>query len=243
MTVCTELYDWILDAVRRSRLGETGLQLDTGTGSFPSTQFHSIGKLPHMAYFLVWGCGKQAGKTTLGCPRWAIRASLWCGKSTAGGSHMCRSTLFAAGRASGDCSRYRDFVESHLILSEHVPLRFQQPLSCCWNCGEFYTDCDPAGGMECQAQYNLCVHYLDTRTKNRPAPRDDLGCNFLGNLPAMLLKWVGNAQCCHLHRKCSNTRFRCWGFLWWWEAGVPARVPHSASLTLFILSHLAASEE
>jgi hypothetical protein len=46
-------------------LVETGLQLQTGTGSYPSFPSHSIDKLPYMTYFLVGGRGKHTGKNDL----------------------------------------------------------------------------------------------------------------------------------------------------------------------------------
>jgi len=48
MPVCTQLRDWIWDAERGFRLVETGFQLQAGSGSFLSSPFHSIEKLPHM---------------------------------------------------------------------------------------------------------------------------------------------------------------------------------------------------
>jgi len=53
MPVCTQLRNLIWDAEWGFCLVETGLQLQAGTGSFPSSPSHSIEKLPHMAYFLV----------------------------------------------------------------------------------------------------------------------------------------------------------------------------------------------
>ena len=48
MPVCTQLCDGIWDAMRGFLLVETALQLQAGTGSFPSSPFHSIEKLPYM---------------------------------------------------------------------------------------------------------------------------------------------------------------------------------------------------
>jgi len=59
MPVCTRLCDSRWDAERGFLLVETRLQLQAGTGSFPSPPSHSIVKLPHMTWFLVWGCGKR----------------------------------------------------------------------------------------------------------------------------------------------------------------------------------------
>jgi hypothetical protein len=42
-----------MDAELGFRLVETGLQLQAGTDSFPSSPFYSIVKLLHMTYFLV----------------------------------------------------------------------------------------------------------------------------------------------------------------------------------------------
>jgi len=67
MPGCTQLRDWIWDAEWGSRLIETGLQLQAGTGSFPSSPSYSIEKLFHMTDFLVCGCGKQAQITRLHC--------------------------------------------------------------------------------------------------------------------------------------------------------------------------------
>ena len=46
--VSTQLGNGIWDAELGFRLVETGLQLQAGTGSFPSSSSHSIGKLPDM---------------------------------------------------------------------------------------------------------------------------------------------------------------------------------------------------
>jgi len=58
MPMCTQLWDWLCNAEQGFRLMETGLQLYAGTGSFLSSPSHSIGTLPHMIYFLVWGHGE-----------------------------------------------------------------------------------------------------------------------------------------------------------------------------------------
>jgi len=48
MPVCTKLRDQILDAEWGFLPVETGLQLQAGTGLFPSFPSHSIVKLPHI---------------------------------------------------------------------------------------------------------------------------------------------------------------------------------------------------
>jgi len=63
MPVCTQLRDWIWDTERGFRLVETGLQLQAGSASFPSSPSHAIVKIPYLTYFLVWGGGKQAQMT------------------------------------------------------------------------------------------------------------------------------------------------------------------------------------
>ena len=99
MPVCTQLCDWVWDADRGFRLIETGLQLQECTSSFPSSPSHSIEKLPHMTYFLVWGRGKQAWITRLHCTCRTIRATSWSGKSTSGGGQACWSGLYGGGQA------------------------------------------------------------------------------------------------------------------------------------------------
>jgi hypothetical protein len=53
MPVCTQLRDLLWDTERGFNLVETGLQLQAGTGSFPSSPSNFIDKLPHITYFLV----------------------------------------------------------------------------------------------------------------------------------------------------------------------------------------------
>jgi len=67
MPVCTQLLNFIWYAERSFHLVETGLPLPAGTGSFSSSPFHSIEKLPHMTYFLVGGCGKLAQLSRMHC--------------------------------------------------------------------------------------------------------------------------------------------------------------------------------
>jgi len=79
MPVWTQLQDWIWDTKRGFRLVEPGLQLQSAPGSFPSSPSHSIEKLPHMIYLLVWGHGKQAQITRLHCTCPGIHAFSWSG--------------------------------------------------------------------------------------------------------------------------------------------------------------------
>jgi len=76
MPVCTQLGGWICDAEQCFLLVETGLQLQAGTGSFPSCPAHSNERCPHMAKFLVWSRGKQAQITRVHCTCRVLRASL-----------------------------------------------------------------------------------------------------------------------------------------------------------------------
>jgi len=99
LPVCTQLRDWIWDAERGFHLIETGLQLQSGTGTFPSSPSHSSEKLLLMTYFLMWGSGKQARMNRLHCTCRAVPASSWSGKSTSGGGQGCRSALYGGGRA------------------------------------------------------------------------------------------------------------------------------------------------
>ena len=94
MPVCTQLHLWIWDAEGGFHLVETGLQLQAGTGSFPSSPFHSTPKLPHMTYFLVWGRGKQTRITRLHCTCRTVHASSWSGKSSSTGGQASRSPLY-----------------------------------------------------------------------------------------------------------------------------------------------------
>jgi len=94
-----------------------------------------------------------------------------------------------------------------------------------------------------QEAHNLQVRSLDTRTKNRHAAWDDVGCYTLGNLQAMLLSPLCNWWSCHLHRERCNTHSWCWDFVQRWEDGVPAGGPRSAPLGLFTVGDQAGSEE
>jgi len=89
MPVCTQFRDLLLDAERGFSLVETGLQLQAGTRSFPSSTSHSIENPLHMTIFLVSDHGKQARITRLHYTWWAIRASSSRGKSTSGGGQAC----------------------------------------------------------------------------------------------------------------------------------------------------------
>jgi len=75
MPVRTQLRDCIWDAERGFRLVETGLQLQAGNSSVPSSPAHSIETLPHMTNFLVRDRVKQAQITRLHCTCHAILAS------------------------------------------------------------------------------------------------------------------------------------------------------------------------
>jgi len=196
-----------------------------------------------MTYFFVWGRGKQARITRLHCACQAGRASSWNGKSTSGGGQACQSALYGEGRASGGGSQYREQAETRWMLGEHGATRVRHWLSWCWHRWAFYIGCDPAGGVACQEGYNFEVHSLYTRTKNRPATRDDVGCYTQANLQAMLLKPVCNTWSYHLHRERCSTRSRLWDYVEIWEAGVPTRVLRSAPLGMFAAAHSAASEE
>jgi len=213
MPVCTQLRDWIWDAERGFHLVETGLQLQAGTGSFLSSPSHSIAKLPHMTCFLVWGRGKQTRITRLHCTFRAVHVSSCSGKSTSGGGQACRYALYGGGRASGGRSQYREYIETRWIIIEYGATRVWHPLPWCCHHWAFTIGCDPTGGVPYQDAHNLQVHSLDTRTKNRHAARDDVGCYTLCNLQAMLLKPVCNAWSCHLHRERCTTGSQCWDFV------------------------------
>jgi len=213
MPVCTQLRDWIQDAERGFRLVETGLQLEAGTSSFVSSPPHSIEKLPHMTYFLVWGRGKQAQITRLHCTCQDDRVSSKSGKSTSRGGQACRTALCGGNRASGGHSRYRESVETRWILGGNGTTRVQHRLPWCRHHWAFFIGCDPAGGVACHKGHNLHIRSVDTRTKSSHAARDDVGRYTQGNLQAMLLKPVCNTWSCHLHREHWNTRFRCGDFV------------------------------
>ena len=215
---------------------ETGLQLQAGTSLFPSSPSHSIEKLPHMTYILVWGCGMQAQITRLHCTCRDVRAS-------SEGGHTCWSLLHGEGQASGGPLLYRDYVETRLILGEHGATSAQHLLSSCCNHWAFYIGCDPAWGVACQEGHNLEVCSLDTHTRNSHAAWDAVGRYTQGNLQYMLLKPVCNAWSWHLHREHCTTRSRRCDFVQRWEAGVPAGVLRSAPLGSFAAVHPAASEE
>jgi len=210
MPVCTQLHNWIWDAERGFHLVEIGLQLQAGTGSFPSSPSHSIEKLPHMMNLLVWGRGKEAWITRLHRACRAVRVSWWSGKSTSAGGQACRSALYRGGWGSGDCSRYREYIEECSITGGDGTTRVWHRVPWCWHRRAFYIGCDPAGGDACKKGHNLQVRCLDIHTRNRHATRDDVGCYTQGNMQAMLVKPVSNACRCHLHTGCWNTRsWRC----------------------------------
>jgi len=210
MPVCTQLRDWIWHAERGFCLVETGLQLQAGTCSILSSPSHSIEKLPHMTYFLVWGRGKQARITRLHCTCQAVRVSSWSGKSTSGGGQACRSALNGGGRAAGGHSRYREYVKTRWILGGHGGTGVQHRLPSCWHCWAFYISCAPAGGVACQKGHNPQVRSLNIHTKNRHAAQDDVGRYTQSNQQAMVLKPVCNAWSCLLHRECCNTHSWRW---------------------------------
>ena len=161
--MCTQLRNWIWDAEQGFRLGETGLQLQAGTSWFDSSPSYSIEKLPHMMYFLVWGHGKQARVTRLHWTSWAIHGTSWSGKSTSGGDQVCRSALYGGGQALGSHSPFREYVETHWILSGHdtTTVRCKRPW--CRDHWVIYISCDPAGAIGCQVGRNQQVRSLDTR--------------------------------------------------------------------------------
>jgi len=192
MPKCTPSRNWITDAEQGFRLVETGLPLDAGTSSFPSTSSHFTQKLPEMTYCLVWSRGKQAQIIRLHCTCRAIRASLWNGKSTSGGGKACRSALYGEGQAWGGNSHYREYVETRWILGEHDATRDQHWQASYWNCWVFYIGCHLAWGVCCLEANNIQVRSLDTYTKDRHAARDNVGRYTLDTLQAMLRKPVCN---------------------------------------------------
>jgi len=163
-----------------------------------------------MTYILVWGWGKQARKTRLHCTCRAPPAHTWSGKSTPGGGQACRSALDGGGWASGGCSRYREYVQTMWIPGEHGAMRVQHRQPWCWHRCVFTISCDPAVSVACQEGNNHQVRCLDSHTKSRHAAWDDVGQYTLGNLPAMELKPVFNAQSCHLHTERCNTHPQRW---------------------------------
>jgi len=201
--ICTQLRDEIWDAEWGFRLVETGLQLQAGTRSFPSSPFQSIEKCPHMTYFLVWGCGKQPWITRLHCTCPAVCTSSRSGNSTSGGGVACRSGLYGGDRASGDHSRATDLVKTDCILSDHGATRVHHRLPCCWHHWALNIGCDPASGVACQERHNLQVRSLGTN--HRHAARYHVVTYTLGNLQAMLPRLFCNAWSCHPHRDHCNT--------------------------------------
>ena len=177
----TQLDDKIWNVERGFRLVETGLQLQAGTGSFPSFPSHSIEKHLHLIYFLLWGSGKQARMTRLQYTCRAVHAWSWSGKSTSGGSQPCRSALYGAGRAWGGGSPYREYVEICCILSEHGVTIVLHSLPWCWHRWSYDIGSDSAGGVACQEGHNPQFHSLDTHTNNSHAARDDVGRYTQGN--------------------------------------------------------------
>jgi len=124
----TQLWDSIWDTEQSIGLVEPGLQLWAFTGSFLSSPSHSIEKLPHMTFFLVWGCGKQAQTTRLHFTCQAVCESSGGGKSRSRGSRVSQSASNGGDRASGGHSWYGEYVEPRWILGEHGMTRVQHRL-------------------------------------------------------------------------------------------------------------------
>ena len=196
-----------------------------------------------MAYFYVWGCGKQARITRLHCSCQAICASSWSTISNSGGGQACRSAVYRRGRALGGHSRNREYVNTHSILSENRVTRVQHRLPCCWHPWAFHVGCDPARGVACQEGHTVRILSVDTYTTIRNAARDNLDYYTLGTLHLMLEKPVSNNRSCHLHKHRCNAQLQIWDIVFRIEDGVPADVLHSAPLSLFAAVHSAASEE
>jgi len=241
MLVCTQLRDWKWDAERGFHLAETGLQLQAGTSTFPSSPSVCIEKLPLMTYFLVWGCGKQEQISTLHCTGWAVCTSSGRGKSTSGGGQECRAAVDVGGWASGDRSRYREYVKTRWIRIDLGAKLVCHRLSWCWHRWVFYICGDPARGVACQKGHNVQVCSLDTRAKNRHTAWDDIGLYTHGTVQTIVPKLVCNAWSYNQHGEHSNTRSQRWDCVIRWEAGEPARVLHSAPFGFFGTAHLAAS--
>jgi len=138
---------------------------------------------------MVWGRDKQALTTRLCCTSRAIRAWLYSGKSTSEGGQACRSAICLAGWAMESQSRYREFVETCWILSEHGATRVWHWLPLCWHYGACYIGCDPAGSVAWQEGHNLYVCSSDIPTGNRHATQEH-GCHYSpGNLQPILQNW------------------------------------------------------
>jgi len=224
-------------------LVETGLQLQSGTGSVHSSPSHSIEKLLHMTYFLGWGIGKQAWITRVHCTFQDICTS-WCSeKSPSRGGQVCQCVGYAGSGASGSRSWYREYVIIHCTLGEHGVTRVWHRLPWCLHCWVVYICFDSAGAVVCQEGQNLQVYSLDAGTKNRHAARDDIGCYTQGRLQAMLLTLDCKPWSCHLHREHWNAGSWCSDFVWKWEAGVPTWVPCSAPRSFFAAAPPADSEQ
>jgi len=99
MSVRTESRNWILNAEQSFCLVETGLQLQAGTGSFPSTPSCSIEIHLHMTYLFVGGRGKKRQITRLHCTCQTTGMSSGSGKSTSGGGQAWRAALNGGCRA------------------------------------------------------------------------------------------------------------------------------------------------
>jgi len=110
MPVCTQLRDWLSDTEQGFRLAQTGLQLQAGTGWFLPSPSHSMDKLPHMTYFLVWGRGMQAPITRLHFISHAVHGSSWSAKSNTCGGQVCCAALYRGAWASGGRSWYREYI-------------------------------------------------------------------------------------------------------------------------------------
>jgi len=161
LPVCTQSRDWIWDSEQGFCHIESGLQLHPGSGSFPTSPFHSIEKLPHMTYFLVWDHVKLAQITRSRCTHPAVRASSLSGKSICGGAQACWSRLYTGGLASGSRWQYKGNVKTRWILSEHSARTVWQQLPWFPDRWAFYIGYDPAGGDDCQERHDLQVRSFD----------------------------------------------------------------------------------
>jgi len=205
MPMCSQLLDWIWDAEQALGLVDSGLPLQAGTGSFPSSPSHSIDILTHMTYCLAWVHGKQARTTRLHCTCDPVCASSWSGKSTSRGGQACQSALYGEGRATAGRSRSRKHVITSWILGQHGGTTVAHRLPSWWHRWAFYIDCAHPGCVNCQKGNTPEVHSLDTHNKMRYATPYDGDHYSQGYLQVMLVKPISNPWSGDLHRENCNT--------------------------------------
>ena len=166
--------------------------------------------------------------------KWKIHFWWWS-------SRFC--ALWGGARASGRRARYREYLETDSIISEHGATWVRHLPPWCWHRWAFNVGRNPTRGVPCQDAHNLQVRSLDTRTKNRHVAQNDVGRYTHSNLHAIQRNPVCNSWSCHLPRNRCITRSQRWECVYRWEAEVPAGVPRSATLGLYAPADAAVSVE